>query len=189
MRLPFYQHLEGLANFFAVVFQRYLSLQGNDFLQSAGLLGFGYIVLKVLGGIGVRAHGELEHVGIVVAHLAEHLQRHLVFLFGLGTEACNHVGGDGTVGHVAADGCNAVQIPGRVVVPVHQLQHPVAAALHGQVDALAYIAVRGHHFQQSVAKVFGVGGGKPHPQQWTDAGHTVHQLGEVHVAVLVRIAI
>ena len=156
VRLAFHQHFEGLAYLLAVVFEGYLPLQGDNLFQPAGLLGIGHIVLQVLGGVGVGTHGEFEHIGVVVAHLAEDVEGLEVVFLGLGAETGDDIGGDGAVGHVPAYGVNAVQIPGGVIVTVHEFQHPVAAALHRQMDALADVAVLRHHFKQFVAQVLGV---------------------------------
>ena len=63
----------------------------------------------------------------------------------LATISHKDVGGDGTVGDKATDGLHTSEIPFAGVLPVHPLQHIVAAALHGQVDMAADVGLFGNH--------------------------------------------
>ena len=105
----------------------------------------------MLVGEGVGAHGEFEHIGVVVAHASKDVEGGLMVLFGLAAEAGDDIGGDGAVGQVAAYGIDAVQIPFARVAAVHAFQHAAAAALHGQMDILADVVVARHDLQQLVA--------------------------------------
>ena len=187
MALSFHQHLILAAHLPAVVLQRNLALQGDDFVQPAGLLLLRNVVGQVLPRVGALAQRILEHVGVVVAHLVEELQRGLVVLQRLAGEAGDDIGGDGAVGQVATYGRHAVQIPLHGVFPVHQLQHPVAATLHRKVDTTADVRMPCHHLQQPVAEVLGVRRGEAHPQLRVYRRHHIHQFGETHV--LPRVAV
>ena len=156
MRLALHQHLIGLAYLLLVVLQRNLTLQGNNLLQSACLHLVGHIIHQMFFGIGVGAHRKLKHIGIIISHLSKHLQRHLVFLLRLAAKAGYHIRRYRAVGHIPSNRGYAVQIPSRVIVPIHQLQHPVAPTLHRQMDAFANIVIARHHLQQFVAQILRV---------------------------------
>ena len=63
----------------------------------------------------------------------------------------------------AAYGRYAVQIPLAGVLPVHGLQHAVAAALHRQMDMARDVRVFGHHLKGLVAHVFGMRRSEAYP--------------------------
>ena len=67
-----------------------------------------------------------------------------------------------------------------VVRPQSGITHPGTAGLHGKMDVLADIVVRGHRFDDFVADVFRVGGGETDAQFGADRRDAPEQFREVH---------
>ena len=151
----------------------------DDLLQPPALHVLRHIVGVLPGGQGAGAFAVLEHVGHVVADLVHQAQRVGMVFLRFPAEPGDQVGADGRPGQDAADGGDAVQVPGAVVAAVHALQHAAAAALHRQVDVLADVRVRGHHLQHLVGHVLRVAGAEAHAQQGIHPGHQGQQVGEV----------
>ena len=94
----------------------------------------------------------------------------MVFLR-LGAETGDDIGREAAVRHHAPDLGDTLQVPLPVIFPAHLLQHPGAAGLHGKMDVLADIVVRGHRFDDFVADVFRMGSGETDSQFGADGRH------------------
>ena len=156
LREPLHQHLKRLPLVFLVLLGRDLRLERDQFVQPPDLHLLSHIVGQVLCSIRPGALRVLEHEGRVVSHLAHQRQTHLVVLLRLGVIAHEDIRRQPAVGDDPPDGSHAVQIPLAGVLPVHESQDAVAAALHGQMDMLAHVRHLGNHLQRLVAHVLRV---------------------------------
>ena len=162
-------------------------LQGDDLLQAAVLHLLGHVVGILARGERTGPLGIIEHICGVEAHLLEEGQGVAMVLLRLGAEARDDIGGNGAVRHVTADRGDALEIPGAGVAAAHLLQHAVGAGLHGKMDVVADVGVRGHHLQHLVGDVLGVGGREAHAQTGACLRHQLQQCGEVAVFVFIGI--
>jgi MiaB/RimO family radical SAM methylthiotransferase len=97
-------------------------------LDGVGVLT-GQLVRRCAGATGI---GENMHFRKAAG--LNKLQTLGKFLLGFSGEGNDHVGGDGAAGEIPAQQKHTFQIPGRIVLALHALQHRVAAGLHGQVE-------------------------------------------------------
>ena len=156
VRGTFDENLIGASHFLLVVFECYLALNGNNFFKASCLFIVGDIVLHVARREGVGAHGVFEHISVVVAYAAEHLECGLMVFLGFGAETSNDIGCYGAVRQVAVYGIDAVEIPLGGVVAIHKFKHTVGTALYGEMDAAADVGVGSHNLQQLIGEVFRV---------------------------------
>lgn len=120
MGYTFDQYFIGFSYLFLVVFQRYLPLQCNNLLKAPCFRFVGNIVFEMLFGVSVGTHRELEHIGVVVSYLTEHVESRLMVLFGLRAETCDNISCYAACGQNAVYGLDAAEVPFRSVVAVHQ---------------------------------------------------------------------
>ena len=116
---------------------------GTGFLGVVMMLA-GHLVRRSAGAAGIG-----ENVHIRKGALPDEIQTLLELLLRFTGEGYDHVGGNGTAGEVAIQQFHGFQIPGGIVFPLHALEHRVTAALHGQVELRAEIAV----FFQTLAEL------------------------------------
>ena len=169
-----------LSDVFPVALEGLPVLQVDDLVQPARLHFRRDVVGIVPGGEGAGALRVREHESPVEADFLHEAHRRGMVLLRLGAETGDDIGREAAVGHHAADLGDPLQVPFAVIFPPHLLQHPGAAGLHGKMDVLADIVVRGHRFDDFVADVFRMGSGETDSQFGADGRDAPEQFREVH---------
>jgi hypothetical protein len=144
------------ADTFFVIFGRKFLLQCDNLVQATHLLLFADVIFKMTAGECSRTFRVFEHEGGIVFAIFHKRECLLVVLLCLAAESCYNVGGESAVGYNAAYCFNAVDIPLACIFAVHGLEHGVAAALYGQMNALAHIGLFSNDMQGLVTHILGV---------------------------------
>ena len=84
----------------------------------------------MLGGVGSRALGILEHKGGVITHLTHQREGELVVFLRLRMITHKDVGRETAVGDDTTNSGHAVKIPLTGILTVHEMKDTVAAALY-----------------------------------------------------------
>ena len=129
-----------------------LLLRFQQAVHAGGLLSVGRWVGQ-LGRRGAGALGIDEGKQLHIAHLTDEVERCGKVLLRLAGEADNDVAGEGHTGNFFLGVADQIHVLRDVVVAVHLLEQPVRAGLHGQVDMLAQMLLRGNRVDELAAGV------------------------------------
>ena len=140
-------------------------LKVDNLGQASRLDILGHVISKVALRKGAGALRVLEHIGKVVLHLLHEGEGLAVLLLGLVREACDKVGGDGTIGHIASYGSYTFEVPLARIFAVHALEHLGRARLCRQMYGTTDIGLRGHSLEKLIADILGMRGRKAYTQE------------------------
>ncbi len=133
LRASLYKHFHLLTHILVVALGRELVLKRYHAVKALYLYLFRNIIREIFGGIRAGALGIFKHEGGVEAGLPHQGESLLEILLRFAVETGEKVGRESGIGENATDSGHAIEIPFASVFPVHQLQHGVASALHGEM--------------------------------------------------------
>ena len=136
-----------------------------------------------LGRGGVPAATVFEEERIIKFHFPAETQGLLEILLGFTGESHDNVRAHPHFRPSCAQFVDQFQKPIACVTSMHQLEHPIAAALHGQMGILHEFGQAHIGINQVIAVPFGMRGGKPDPLQPINFMHGLDQLHKSTLAV------
>ena len=137
----FHQHLDGLANIAAVIFQADLVLDRQQFVVSRPFDIFRYVVLECLVRFGTWPGTVFEHKAVFEPGAAHQRAAQLMIGVGFTAVADDKVAGDCGLGNHGPGAGKHLFVLLHRIAPLHASQHVVGSVLGGHVQV-------GRHFRQ-----------------------------------------
>ena len=129
----------------------------------------------------------LEGVGIVEVGIGHQAQRLGELGIRLAGEADDDVGGEGDARDRSPEPRDHLEVDLAGIAPEHAAEHRVGAALHRQVHVLAHRRRFGHGLHDAIREIGRIRAGEPHPAHPVHRPDGPEQVGEVVLAVVIRV--